>query len=165
MNISGLSLVKPPANRPPEEEKRDGSAEVPPIFDDPMPLLVASINDYVPLVDEVRSKTSDLICTELATECDRLRVLIFYAENRKELEPLKMASIVSRRLSALKLLAYRLDEVRGKEEVEIELSTISSVMTLVRDVLRETGVSLETREIVFQKLLSKLSVKSEAVAG
>jgi hypothetical protein len=165
MNVAGLNLVKPPANRQSEEEKMDGSAEVPPILDDPMPLIVASINDYMPLVEEVRSKTSDPICMELATECDRLRVLIFYAENRKELEPLKMASIVARRLSALKLLAYRLDEVKGKEEVEIELSTISSVMTMVRDVLRETGVSHETREIVFQKLLSKLSVKSEAAAG
>jgi len=48
----------------------------------------------------------------------------------------------------------------------VELATISSVVSMVRDVMRETGVSQETREIVFQKLLSRISAKrDERAAG
>jgi hypothetical protein len=163
MITTSLSLVTPPENRQPEEEKKNESGTGSAF--DPMPLIVASINDYIPLTEEVRAKTSDPICFELATECDRLRVLIFYSEAGKY-EPGEISAIVARRLSALKLLSQRLEEVAGKEEVQVELATISSVVSMVRDVMRETGVSQETREIVFQKLLSRISAKrDERAAG
>jgi hypothetical protein len=164
MITTGLGLVRPPANRQLEEDKRDESVDVQ-LLDDVMSRIVAPISDYIPLVDEVRSKTSDQICLELATECDRLRVLIEDCYGVKKCKPGETASIVARRLSALKLLSQRLDEVAGREEVQVELSTISSVVSIVRDVLRETGVSHETREIVFQKLLSRITAKREAAAG
>lgn len=164
MITTGLGLVRPPANRQPEEEPEDESSTVA-LLDDPMIRIVPPLSDYVPLVGEVRSKTSDQICLELAVECDRLRVLIEDSYLTRKSKPGETASIVTRRLSALRSLAQRLDEVSGREEVQVELATISSVVSMVRDVLRETGVSQETREIVFQKLLSRISVKREAIAG
>jgi hypothetical protein len=164
MITTGLGIVRPPASRQLEEEQGDESSTVS-LLDDPMTRVVAPLSEYLPLFDEVKSKTSDQICMELAAECDRLRVLIddsYYAVKSK---PGETASIVARRLSALRSLAQRLDEVKGKEEVEIELSTISSVVSMVRDVLRETGVSHETREIVFQKLLSRITAKRERAIG
>jgi hypothetical protein len=156
-------LVKPSANQQPEE-KRDERESVQ-LLDDPMSRLVAPISDYVPLIDEVKSKTADQICLELAAECDRLRVLTDDSYRVKKSKPGETASIIARRLSALRSLAQRLDEVAGREEVQVELATISSVVSIVRDVLRETGVAHETREIVFQKLLSRISIKREMVAG
>lgn len=160
MMVTGLTLVKPPVNQPPEEEKRDESSEVQ-VLDDPMSRIVAPLSDYIPLTGEVRAKTSDPICLELATECDRLRVLIENSYGLNRSEPGETAAIVARRLSGLRSLAQRLDDVASKEEVQIELATISSVVSMVRDVLRETGVAGETREIVFQKLLSRISAKRE----
>ena len=165
MITTGLALVKPPAkDRQLEEEQRDESSEAQ-LLDDPMSRIVAPLSDYIPLLHEVRSKTSDQICLELATECDRLRVLIEDSYTTKKSKPGETASIVARRLSALKLLSQRLDEVAGREEVQVELATISSVVSMVRDVLRETGVSHETREIVFQKLLSRITAKRERATG
>jgi hypothetical protein len=164
MITTGLGIVRPPVPRQLESEERDESSEVH-LLDDPMSRIVAPLSDYIPLIDEVRSKTSDQICLELATECDRLRVLIDNSYSMKRSKPGETASIVARRLSALRSLAQRLDEVGGREEVQIELATISSIVSMVRDVLRETGVAHETREIVFQKLLSRISAKRESVAG
>jgi hypothetical protein len=89
-----------------------------------------------------------------------LRVLIEEAYT-KNYKPAEVSAIVARRISALKLLASRMDEVAGKEQVRIELATISSVIGMVKDILRETGVANETREIVFQKLLSRVSSARE----
>jgi len=164
MITTGLGIVRPPANRQPEEEQRDESSTVS-LLDDPMTRIVAPLSDYIPLLDEVKSKTSDQICLELATECDRLRVLIEDSYCTRKSKPGETASIVARRLSALRSLAQRLDEVAGREEVQVELATISSVVSMVRDVLRETGVSQETREIVFQKLLSRITAKRERAIG
>jgi hypothetical protein len=164
MITTGLGIVRPPANRQPEEEQRDESSTVS-LLDDPMTRIVAPLSDYIPLLDEVKSKTSDQICLELATECDRLRVLIEDSYCTRKSKPGETASIVARRLSALRSLAQRLDEVAGREEVQVELATISSVVSMVRDVLRETGVAHETREIVFQKLLSRITAKRERAIG
>jgi hypothetical protein len=166
MITTSLSVLTPPERRQrvEEEEKRDESSEVP-ILDSSMSRIVAPLSDYIPLIDEVRSKTSDQICIELATECDRLRVLIENSHCAKRLKPVETSAIVARRLLALRLLSQRLDEVAGREEVQVELATISSVVSIVRDVLRETGVAHETREIVFQKLLSRITAKREATAG
>jgi hypothetical protein len=160
MITPGLGLVRLPTRRQSEEVKTELVAE--PVLDTQMSRIVAPLVDYIPLVDEVRSKTEDQICLELATECDRLRVLIDDSYSAKKSKPGETSAIVARRLSALKLLAQRLDEVSGKEEVRIELATISSVISLVKEVLRETGVAPETREIVFQKLLSRISAQREA---
>lgn len=164
MLTSGLALVKPPILRQPEEEQRDESSEAQPL-DDLMTGIVAPLSDYIPLIAEVKSRTSDQICLELATECDRLRVLVETSYSSKKSKPGDTATIIARRLSALRLLSQRLDEVAGREEVELELATISSVVSMVRDVLRETGVAHETREIVFQKLLSRISMKRERATG
>ena len=165
MITTTLAIVKLPVDRQLEEEEQSGEPESVPILDDPMSRIVAPLSDYIPLLHEVRSKTSDQICLELATECDRLRVLIEDSYTTKKSKPGETASIVARRLSALKLLSQRLDEVAGREEVQVELATISSVVSMVRDVLRETGVSHETREIVFQKLLSRITAKRERATG
>jgi hypothetical protein len=164
MITTNLSIITPPEKRQSEVEERDESNTVP-VLDDSMSRIVAPLCDYIPLIDEIRSKTSDQICMELATECDRLRVLIEDSYSTKKLKPGETAAIIARRLSALKLLGQRLDEVAGKEEVQIELATISSVVSMVRDVLRETGVAHETREIVFNKLLSRITAKRESVAS
>lgn len=164
MITTGLSLAKLPTDRQQEEEQGDELSTVP-LLDDPMTRIVAPLSNYIPLFGEVRSKTSDQICLELATECDRLRVLIDESHATKKSRPEDTASIVTRRLTALKLLSYRLDAVKGKEEVDIELSTISAVVSMVRDVLRETGVASEQREIVFQKLLSRITAKRERAIG
>jgi hypothetical protein len=164
MITTSLSLVTPPEKRQSEVEKGDESSEVQ-ILDDSMSRIVAPLSDYIPLIQEVRSKTSDQICLELAVECDRLRVLIDDSYRVKKSKPGETASIIARRLSALRSLSQRLDEVAGREEVQVELATISSIVSIVRDVLRETGVAHETREIVFQKLLSRISAKRESVAG
>jgi len=164
MITTNLSIITPPEKRQSEVEERDESNTVP-VLDDSMSRIVAPLCDYIPLIDEIRSKTSDQICMELATECDRLRVLIEDSYSTKKLKPGETAAIIALRLSALKLLGQRLDEVAGKEEVQIELATISSVVSMVRDVLRETGVAHETREIVFNKLLSRITAKRESVAS
>lgn len=164
MITTGLAVVRVSANRQPEEEQGDESSTVS-LLDDPMTRIVAPLSDYIPLIDEVKAKTSDQICIELATECDRLRVLIEDSYLTRKSKPGETASIVARRLSALKSLAQRLDEVAGREEVQVELATISSVVSIVRDILRETGVAHETREIVFQKLLSRITAKRERAIG
>jgi hypothetical protein len=164
MITTGLSIVKVPVNRQSDEEEGDESSTVP-LLDDPMSRICAPLSDYIPLIDEVRAKTTDQICLELATECDRLRVLIEASYGTRKSKPGETASIVARRLSALRSLAQRLDEVAGREEVQVELATISSVVSMVRDVLRETGVAHETREIVFQKLLSRITAKREQAIG
>jgi hypothetical protein len=161
---TGLGIIRAPEPRQ-LEEQRDESSVVTQVLDIDMSRIVAPLADYIPLIAEVQSKTSDQICLELAAECDRLRVLIDVSEHHgKKMRPGETSAIVARRLSALKLLAQRLDDVSEKEEVRIELATISSVVSMVRDVLRETGVAQETREIVFQKLLSRLSAQREAVS-
>lgn len=154
----GLGIVRPPVPRQPED--RDESPEVE-VLDVEMSRIVAPLADYIPLIDEAKSKTTDPICIELAVECDRLRVLIDLSQNGKRPRPGETSAIVARRLSALKLLAQRLDDVSGKEQVRVELATISAVISIVKEILRETGVAHETREIVFQKLLSRVSNLTE----
>ena len=154
----GLGIVRAPAGRQPED--RDESLEVE-ILDADVSRIVAPLADYIPLIDEAKSKTTDPICIELAAECDRLRVLIDISQNVKHSRPGETSAIIARRISALKLLAQRLDDVGGKEQVRIELATISSVISTVKEILRETGVAHETREIVFQKLLTRVSNLTE----
>jgi len=159
---TGLGIVRPPAHRQPEEEKSEsGETEV---LSQEEARILPPLSEYIPLVGDARAKTADPICWELAIECDRLRVLIDDCYSKKS-RPGETSAIIGRRISALRLLATRLDEVAGRERVQIELATISSIVSMVRDVLRETGVAHETREIVFQKLLSRISAARDEASS
>jgi hypothetical protein len=150
----GLGIVRPPAPR------GDLQAHVPEIEDSlevkEADKILSPISDYVPLLDEAKSKTGDPICHELASECDRLRVLIEEAFRQRGRKPGDIAVLVTRRVSALKSYASRLDEVEGKERVKVELAAVTYVVGIVKEIMRETGVSPEQREMVFQKLVRRV---------
>lgn len=112
-----------------------------------------------PMAIFVKNQTSDKICHELALECDRLNLLLVSSYNKKVRKVSEVASLIAKRVSTLKLLGERLESIQDKEEATLEVSAMARVVRIVKDVLRESSIAPETREIVFQTLLDRVSIE------
>lgn len=131
-------------------------------------LAVVEPADPTPPAAPYRPLTADLqviselvgpdarIILELAGECDRLADLLTQSEQRKFKKPTETAAISTRRIQALKILAERLDLVLTRSTAGSEVTVIAGVLRLVKETMKEFGVSADARETIIQNLVRKI---------
>jgi hypothetical protein len=125
------------------------------------PHVPISLPKADPISDHIHVQTQDRICRDLALECDRLDQVLQYITTKRVVKTSDLVTTIARRISALKLLGDRLDHINEREEVSLEISVMSRVVRLTKDVLRESGLPAETRETLFQSLVEKISITRE----
>jgi hypothetical protein len=125
------------------------------------PHILISLPKAEPLSDHIQDQTQDRVCRELALECDRLDTILQSIVSKRVLKTGELVQTIARRISALKLLGERMDQIQDKEEISLEISVMAKVVRLTKDVLRESGLPAETRETLFQSLVEKISVQRD----
>jgi hypothetical protein len=111
-----------------------------------------------PLAGAIQQQTGDLVCRALALECDRLEQILQYSIKRKLYKVGELAAAIARRVATLRCLGDRLDIIQEREEAPIEIAAMAKVVRMAKDVLRESGLPAETREMIFQSLIERISV-------
>jgi hypothetical protein len=103
----------------------------------------------------VRQRTLDPICINLAIECDRLDLVLrnsYYSSDK----PGETAAIMSRRVSTLKSLGDRLDEVSDRGQPDVEVSAMARVLRIAKEAMRNSSISPETRELIYQEMIGRI---------
>lgn len=123
------------------------------------------IRTYEPMLNSLLgavalAEAEGRIITELSLSCDELQNCLEVVGSSARNATSK-AQIISRRVSALKELANRLDTIQDRQRHSAKVQVIAMVVRLMKESMREAGVPNESRELIVQNLAMKLEEEEQ----